>query len=335
MSDAVNNSPFFIVGCGRSGTTLLRSILASHSRLSIPPETWFLNKMVDLMELRRPLSEQEVGRAVDVITNHYRWPDFELDANDFRAEVFALRNPHFKDVVEVLYRKHMVREGKSRWGDKTPGYIELVPQITEVFNGAQFIHLMRDGRDVAKSFQSQRWNGKWLPDNGREWISAMNWAERWQRSEYAERILAVRYEDLVLDTKTTIQRICGFLNEAFEPQMLDWRVGADGIVPQREMKIHTKLAKAPDVSDLYRWKREMSAREVFVCEALMRKHLRSGGYELRYYSVVWLPLLAIAKLFCATILPIFKALARAVRFVGRTVSRSGQMSSAKGKTVGS
>ena len=76
-----NSAPFFIVGSGRSGTTLLRMILASHSGLAIPPETWFLLPLLRRLDTSRPLSAAEVNYAVQTVTSHYRWPDMNLSAD--------------------------------------------------------------------------------------------------------------------------------------------------------------------------------------------------------------------------------------------------------------
>src|SRR5580698_523448 len=102
------------------------------------------------------------------MTSHYRWPDLNFEVSEFRRQVADLETPYLQDVVELVYQNHLNREHKQRWGDKTPGYIEIVPQLAGLFPGAKFIHFVRDGRDVAKSFQSLRWAGRWLHDNTRE-----------------------------------------------------------------------------------------------------------------------------------------------------------------------
>lgn len=309
----MNSEAFFIVGSGRSGTTLLRMILGAHSRLSIPPETWYFNKMQDLVELDRPLLPQEVERAVRIMTGHYRWPDLEFSADEFRSKVAALTSPFLRDVVELVYLEHLKRSGKRRWGDKTPGYIELVPQLAHLFPGARFIHVVRDGRDVAKSFQVRRWSGHWLHRNAEEWLTAMKFARRWLGSPYARQFLEVRYEDLVLNPERETRRICDFLGEEFEPQMLSWQRDIENRVPTREAHIHEKLAQAPSGEDVGRWKREMSAREVLVCEAYMGPYLQAHGYELRYRSALWKPLLSLTRFHCDYILPVANLPLRAVR----------------------
>jgi len=321
-ADVVSTAPFFIVGSGRSGTTLLRVILASHSRISIPPETWYLNRLQEFLELKRPLLPDEVERVAQIMTNHYRWPDMDIDANEFRFEVSQIRTPYLRDVAEVVYRKHVERDHKSRWGDKTPGYIAILPQLADIFPEAKFIHFIRDGRDVAKSFQLRQWYGPWLHENTREWIESMDFNERWSRTELSSRIFQASYENLVLDTEKSVREICDFLGEQFEPQMLSWQRQVDNLVPAREAHIHSNLKQEPDASNIARWKREMTLREVFVAEAFMGRHLKSLGYELKFSSAAWSPLFAIARWYCREVWPRLNYPVRAVRRLRRALARS-------------
>lgn len=310
-------APFFIVGSGRSGSTLLRAILASHSRLMIPPETWYLLPLIDqLGAARRPLGAEEVERIVRIMTSHYRWPDMNLDADDLRHESTKLANPVLGDVVEIVYRKHLERARKPRWGDKSPGYIKVLPQLAEMFAGSLFIHLHRDGRDVAKSFQERSWYGPWFHDNTREWCEAMEFNERWSRSRLRDRILQVRYADLVLETERIVRDICAFLGEQFEPQMLSWQGNLDELIPSRELPIHRKLTQIPEPADVSRWKREMPAREVLVCEAFMHRHLEKLGYELNYRNCAWLPMFMLTRCYCRWVLPILGRLPTVIRKIG-------------------
>jgi hypothetical protein len=300
----MNSTPFFIIGSGRSGSTLLRMILASHSRLAIPAETWFLEPLVKQLPIHRPLGPEELAEAVRVITSHYRWPDMHMDVGEFRKAASALDRPFLSQVVEVIYRHHMSQEGKQRWGDKTPGYFRIIPQLAQIFPGARFIHLLRDGRDVARSFQATGWYGPWLHDNAAEWTEALDYEERWGGSHLAGEMLRVRYEKLVRQPEETVRRICAFLDERFEPDMLSWQDHVDRLVPEREMSIHRKLTRTPNAADAERWRREMSTREVFVCEAFMGRHLARSGYECKFESAAWGPAFAVSRWYCRRMLPV-------------------------------
>lgn len=297
-------APFFIVGSGRSGSTLLRLMLASHSRIAIPKETWFLTELVEQFPSDRPLEESEIVKAIAVMTHHERWPDMGLDAAEMRRRVANMSEVRLRNLVEVVYRWHMELEGKSRWGDKTPPYIEIVPALAALFGDAKFIHLIRDGRDVAKSFQKQGWNGPWMDGYTREWLRAVELDMRLGETPLNERILRIRYEDLVLHPEATLREICRFIDERFEDRMLLWQGKVNGAIPDREKKFHSGLSRDMNPTDVGRWKREMTSREIFVAEALIGTHLGRCGYELRYRNKLWRPLLAVTRIYCRMVLPV-------------------------------
>ena len=249
----------------------------------------------------------------------------KLDTADFRDKVAQLREPYLRDLVEVVYWFHVEAEGKARWGDKTPLYIEILPELATMFPDSRFIHLVRDGRDVAKSYRATDWIGPWLHDNTREWTRALECHWRWARSDLRTRILQVRYEDLVLETEATLRQVCEFIGEKFEPQMLSWERKVDEQVPtpgtRRSCEAETREVGAEGVA---RWKREMNARETFVAEAFMGARLRSLGYQPRYPSPLWAPAFTLTRLFCRTVLPAVELHLRAARFLRKRLGfRSG------------
>ena len=121
--------------------------------------------------------------------------------------------PMLRDIAQTIYQDHLRRAGKVRWGDKTPGYIKIAQPLAAMFPDARFIHIFRDGRDVAKSFQAVGWFGPWLHANTRQWTEAIDWNSRLSRSEIAGRIFQLRYEDLVLEPEATLRKVCAFLEE--------------------------------------------------------------------------------------------------------------------------
>jgi sulfotransferase family protein len=314
-------APFFIVGSGRSGSTLLRLMLASHSRIAIPAETWYLTDLVEAFPADRLLQESEIGKAIAVMTNHSRWPDMGLNAAELRRRVANLSGVRLRDLVEIVYRWHMEVAGKSRWGDKTPPYIEIVPSLAALFGDAKFIHLIRDGRDVAKSFQKHGWNGPWMHGYTREWLRAVELDMSLSKTPLNERILRVLYEDLVLHPEATLRRICTFIGERFEDQMLLWQEKVNNAIPDRDKKFHSGLSRDLNPSDAGRWEREMTSREIFVAEALIGKQLSHFGYERRYRGKLWGPLLAVTRIYCREVLPVVGLPRQVCGFVRRGLRR--------------
>jgi hypothetical protein len=299
-----DNTPFFVIGAGRSGTTLLRLILAGHSRLHIPPETSYVIPLVRELPLTGALTQAQLDRAVMIMTEDYRWPDMEISAEELHHEAASLPDPSLVDIINIVYHRHLAHANKERFGDKTPGYIEIVPQLAALYPGAKFIHLIRDGRDVAISCIDLDWERYY--DRARfEWTLAMAKRHEYLRSSYAQQILDVRYEDLVTDVEGTVRRICDFLGEAFEPTMLDWH-DLISLVPARERHIHGKLSQPPSRDAISVWQRKLTALECFAMEACMYRDLEQLDYRLRFRSIAWRPLLSTVGWSLVTMAPLLR-----------------------------
>lgn len=294
MTDhATSGPPFFIVGSGRSGSTLLRIILAAHPSVCIPPETHFILPLVDSFPIDRPLAAEQVRAALRVITEHYRWPDLKIPTEELFREFEGREEPMLCDILSFVYDRLARREDATTWGDKTPPYIKIVPRLATLFPQARFIHLIRDGHDVARSFQTTGWYGPWLHDNTVEWREAVACRARWEREGIP--MLDVRYEDLVLDLEGTTRRIAEFLGIEVIPEMLDWGAEVYDKIPGREQHIHGKLGRRPEPSDIYRYRRNMGFRECLIVESWIHRELEANGYERRLSSPLWRPVFAVVR----------------------------------------
>lgn len=275
------NTPFFIVGVHRSGTTLLRYMLSSHSRLYVPPESDFIPRFF----LGRPhaaLSQAEVAQLLDVIFSEYR---FVRDWQGERPSPFGF----FRDMtaptpaafLDLLYTRYAAQNGAVRWGDKTPIYASYIPLLHDLFPQAQFIHIIRDGRDVALSMLD-KWGDKELHVD--LYFTARNWTRRIRQAQAAGRRLGAEqfheldYEDLVREPEGQLRAICAFLGERFEEQML-----AHHRLAQRKENaggFHEAVRKPPSTQRIARWRREMAAGDLRLFQRLAGSLLPELGYEL-------------------------------------------------------
>ena len=280
------DTPFFIIGSGRSGTTLLRLLLSNHSRIHIPPETWFIIPLIQELPLDRPLSADEVQKALRIIVNHYRWPDMEIGDGDLRGRATQLCAPRLREIIDLVYGLLLAKSGKARLGDKTPPYIAIVPEIAELYPGARFIHLVRDGRDVSISYIELTYECRFYDGKRFEWISSLDKALAYRRSAYSEQILEIKYEDIVRTPEITLARICNFLGESYEPAMITRGLQVEAI-PERERIIHGKINRPMSASSVSIWRQKLSAPECFLMESCLHKHLVEFGYELRFAGFGW------------------------------------------------
>jgi Sulfotransferase family len=208
-----------IVGVPRSGTTVLRFMLDAHPMLTIPPETGFLVALARLAKagdcnphsLFTAITEQPPEAPV--------WPDFQIPRDAFWQRLRALDNLTPADAARCFYRMYAERHGKPRFGEKTPLYGPHIADIASLLPEARFIHLIRDGRDVALSLR-----GLWFSP-GDDIDTLAGW---WRDAVVATRAqaracahyLEVRYEELIREPRATLERICAFVDLAFDPRML-------------------------------------------------------------------------------------------------------------------
>jgi hypothetical protein len=308
-AQATPDAHFFIVGAGRSGTTLLRLILCGHSRLHVAPETWFIRDLLARFPREAPLSPAQVSQALDIITSHYRWPDLSVPAAEFRDEAAKLMAPDLRAIVDLVYHRMAFAAGKPRIGDKTPVYVQCLPELAALYPDAKFIHLLRDGRDVALSYISAGWAHRCYQGDGFEWTQAVRAAKAFASTG---RMLELRYEALLTSPESEIRRVCAFLGEAYETQMLQIGGRLD-LVPARERGIHARLgepvAPLPDGG----WRRNLGAMPCFVMEACLGRDLSQNGYGLRFAGPVWHKLLAPTRKLLVTMAPVLLRLVPALQ----------------------
>jgi len=308
--------PFFIVGSGRSGSTLLRVILANHARVSIPPETWYILDLVKKFELDGPLTAKEQLEMMEIVTSHYRWPDLKIRTDELKKWMSLQGEPSLRGFLETIYVQYARREGKDVWGDKTPPYVNILPELSAIFPEARFIHLVRDGHDVSKSFQNMGTYGPGLYANASEWKKSINaFRKSSGRDSISSRTIEIKYEELVLDTIPTMNRICDFIGIELTPEMLNWEHNLSDKIPSREAHIHSKLSREPKASDVFRWEKELSGFEVFTIESHIANELKWAGYKVRFGNPGWKPVLFMARAYCETVVPLASLAKRAFAFI--------------------
>jgi hypothetical protein len=205
----------FVVGVGRSGTTLLRMMLDSHPQLAIPPETQFVPDVLDAAE------RGTRGAALaDVIATARNWEDFRLE-----REQLARRIGNEADAADALrsfYALYAERQGKPRWGDKTPKHVTRLRRLGGALGEARFVHLIRDGRDVALSRRRRGMGaGKPMAETAELWRRRIERA-RAQGRQLRGRYLELRFEDLIADAEPALRAVCALVELDYDGSMLDY-----------------------------------------------------------------------------------------------------------------
>lgn len=264
--------PFlFVVGCERSGTTLLRAMLDCHSRLAVPPESYFL---IPLM--KQPYSRDTFLR---LLAGHRRFIRWDLPIEEV-AE--ALDDADARDLpaaVRVLYRTYAASQGKTRWGDKSPGYVRHIRALAGLLPEAHFVHIIRDGRDVALSWLEASFGPETIEEAAERWRKDVMGGRRAGRNHAEGRYMEVRYERLVAHPKKVLRRICAFAGLAFEEAMLDYpRRAEDVIVATLAPESHQRLHRPP-TPGLRDWRTEMDPADARIFQEVSGGLLARLGYD--------------------------------------------------------
>lgn len=282
-SETLGHPPLFVVGCGRSGTTMLRLMLDSHPDLAIPGEGHFIPFSQKILhEFVGPNGELDSEALARRLINTVHFRRWAVPDEVAMGRVRALRDPDFAGVVEALYMSYAELHGKVRWGDKTPIYVRHIPLLAELFPAARFVHVIRDGHDVALSYLSVPWGPATIWEVAQKWKRDVSAGRAGGEDLGPKRYLEIRYEDLVADPGAELSRLCSFGDLPFDERMLSYHDDADRRlqVQPASTEFHRSATKPP-TAGIRDWRNQMPQAHVEAFEALAGDTLLEFGYEVR------------------------------------------------------
>jgi hypothetical protein len=269
----------FIGGCDRSGTTMLGSLLGTHSKILCVPESQFIYrvflkidfKAYDIIDVYNRI-RKEFSYGLWGISNHGERNIFE------KIEKKIIES--YAELIQVIVEQYSYDKlGKllDIFVDHTPSNLRYAFVYEKLFPESAFIHIVRDIRAVASSWK----NLDWGPNN--VFFISKEWAENIAIGLSAEnyftqkRIMRLYYEDLVQDPVSQLRAVCKFLNLNFEETMVSG-IGFD--VHAFNTKTHILVGQPPDRSRSDCWKSKLGKREVEIIEYEVGELLCFHGYEL-------------------------------------------------------
>jgi hypothetical protein len=279
-------NPFvFIVGCPRSGTTLLQRIFDAHPQLAIIHETHWIAKYYHK-------SVEETGArwmtpvVLAQLRRHPKFAALGIGREESQALLGSKQQISYAQFVTAVFDRYGQAVGKLLVGDKTPAYARSVDVLHRLWPKAKFIHLIRDGRDVCLSAVNWKKPGRlllrastWKHDADITAALWWEWHVRMARQSgqklgpglYCE----VRYEALVADAATESSTLCAFLDIPYDDGMLRFHEGHT----RTEAGLDPKEAWLPVTSGLRDWRSQMTLPEVGRFEAAAGELLEELGYQ--------------------------------------------------------
>ena len=240
-------TPMFLVGAERSGTTLLRLMLDHHPEIACWAEFEF---------------------AVDRISDGGDWPDLdeyvqwlELDRVLEEGRFAVRRTDNYRQMVNDFLLQKRERDGKTVVGATLHRHFN---RALRIWPDARFIHLVRDPRDVARSSIQMGWAGNTAAAMDR-WLTAEFLWDRLRAELPADRWVELRFEELIRQPEATLDRVCRLLGLRFDNAMFDY--------------VQTTSYGLPDPKLTEQWRRKLSQFEIRLCESRLGSRLQRAGYE--------------------------------------------------------
>lgn len=276
MNQALSAFPF-VIGCGRSGTTLVRAMLSAHPEMAIPPESYFVPWMARRMDPgARSFDAVAFAERLFASANFKGW------GLENTVILRALKEEAPRDLaaaLRMLYKIYAHERGKSRYGDKTPSNGRHISLLAVLFPEARFVHVIRDGRDVTLSFLEAAFGPRTVGEAALQWKQRVEDGRRGGAALAPGRYLEIRYEDLVADPTGIAKILAGFCDLAFDDAITrHFEHHADHLSGVAHPGAHVNLAR-PVTAGLRDWRTQMNRSDEALFRALTGKLLGELGYE--------------------------------------------------------
>ena len=270
-------------------------MLTCHGEIMVPPEcgfaVWLYQKYADWHD--RAVHKVIQSFVADLMKCR-KIETWKLDEEKLLHFLSDARPSSYPEATSLVYEYYGLSRGRSfsRWGDKNNFYIDHIPTLQEMFPSAYYVHIIRDGRNVACSYKrlhKEQITSPYAPrlphriqDIAQEWRKNLQTINASFDALGRERVYEIRLEDLVSNTQKSLTGMCSFLGEEFDPAMLDYhRLNAEEELEPKEFsqwKEKTFQPPLKDENDLY--KSELSVHDTHIFEDIGGDMLSKYGYTV-------------------------------------------------------
>lgn len=268
----------FILGRGRSGTTMLRLMLNAHPDLAFAPEAMFILMLYNKYAKLNQWDKRKISLFLRDLWLERRLSNWNLDRDRLKNDLLALEGgASFAKLCKAVYWNYAVTQGKEKvqyFGDKNPHYCLFANRLIRLFPDSKFIHMVRDYRDNIISYRRVKFDLHDLTALAYRWnhynreISNIN-------KKFPDRFILLRFEDLVAEPEYQLKKVCQFLEVKFNPTMLEY-YKHDPDIPQWGW--HQNVSKPLDPNRVQVWQREMKRSDILLAEFVCNRSARKYGY---------------------------------------------------------
>lgn len=271
------NSPVFVVGVPRSGTTVFSVKLAEATGIAMAPETHFLPEVYARLKELDLSNDGALDKALTKFQSGRWFDDLGLELEQIKTAFRSHKQRDWAGLFSVILQLHARSNGAERWGEKTPGHYLYVDQLLRWYADCRIVFVMRDPRAVVASSMRAPFSPSYA------WFVARRWNQVWDiYQSFADdpRVLMVQYEDFVADSESVLARVKQWLgiDEKVAPPS---QSVVSGTTVQRGWRVqHLQTAvEAVNAGSLERWRKQLSPYEIWVTERYSGAGSSDCGYD--------------------------------------------------------
>jgi len=273
------NEFIFVVGVGRSGTSLVQSIIASQPNVFFLPETGLLRRHLFTTKARPKISVAALQEFWRELANDRRFRRLSNVSIEKIADLVRSNGGQIETWKLYEGLVHNESNGESYLGDKDPRLVEYLQYIHLHRPDAYVVHVVRDPRDILVSKRKADWS----KNRPTAYHLLVNWAQhRVGRKDgtrlFGDRFVEVYYEELLQDERKVINKICTVLGLEFSEQMLNFAGASKRLVSNDEMQWKQETLGPLLKGNHGKWQSELSDWDVLLTETVCRDAVSTNRF---------------------------------------------------------
>lgn len=274
--------PIFVVGVGRSGTTLVQSMLNAHPEICFPPETAFFRRYVANGKANHIYANEGKQHLLSVLSSDSHLCRLAISVEQVVQELICTTdNFAAANLYALLLKAYAKGQSKPRIGDKDPKCIEHLPALSHYFPDAYVIHVVRDPCDTIVSRSRAAWSRqRSFYHHLFVYNTQLRMGYRLGPSLFKERYITVVYEQLIQQPEETLRELCRGLEVCFDPATLSFSEAAKGIVAEDEMEWKREVLGPLLSNNFGKWKGVLSNWQVALVDSLCGDLMIQYNYPL-------------------------------------------------------
>jgi hypothetical protein len=249
-------------------------MLDSHPELAIPPVAYGVVPIL----LRGAQNPCDLDDLMERFRADKYFDDWQMSAESIEALRDDPRVVTNADAIAGLYHLYACMHGKPRYGDKTPSHTHLMHVMADSFPTSKFLHIVRDGRDVAASVVTMDFGAGQFAEAARSWSRKVRRGHHTGLGLGPSRYQLIHYEDLVESPKEILEEVCEFFDLPFTTEMLEYDQRAETLLEGVRDTGHIQGIRRPPTVGLRDWHVDLTPHQIAVFDELAGDTLDELGY---------------------------------------------------------